>query len=97
MVSVMTENICTPTPRESMGSITEFKMVDKGRVLRKRLFSWEWHANNIIRKYGPCPRLLSKCSRNGIMKSYLRAKQTSGQGLECSVTPSHWQMGVGSP
>lgn len=28
---------CTPTPRENMGSVTEFKMVDKGRVLQEKV------------------------------------------------------------
>lgn len=28
---------CTPIPRENMGSITEFKIVDKGRVLQEKV------------------------------------------------------------
>lgn len=32
---------CTPTPRENIGSITEFKMVDKGRVLQEKVIKWE--------------------------------------------------------
>lgn len=33
----MIENTCTHTPRENMGSITEFKMVDKGRILQEKV------------------------------------------------------------